>query len=309
MKQEDHKVIDLTLGSAMWGWTIPEKRCFELLDAFYAAGFRQIDTATNYPINKIPKDFRKSEIILQNWIKTNGIRDLAVTVKVGSINNLRTPDQNLSKSFLLINLDDYRALYGENFDMLMLHWDNRDYVAEIQQTLEALDETRKLGVHVGLSGIRYPELYADLNKNFQLDFYIQCKHNLLQSDYERYKPFHGSRRFITYGINAGGIKLNADEYSTTSSLQARGGNVEGMHPIVAPLRQIIAEANQVNNRPAINNMNQCGMIFAYYAPDVSSILTGPSSVEQLENTIDFFEKMHQFDYKNFYQQLQKIGPH
>lgn len=297
----------LLLGTAMWGWTIPETRCFELLNAFYAAGFRQIDTATNYPINKRPEDFRRAETILKSWTDAHGVTDLGIIVKVGSINNLRSPEHNLSKSFLLMNLDDYRAKFGSNLDMLMVHWDNRDDAAAIGQSLEALDEARRQGLKIGLSGIRHPEIYADLNQQFQFDFHIQFKHNLLQSDYERYKNFHGSNRFIAYGINAGGIKLDASAYHADSSLSARGGDITQEPPIAAPLRAIIAEANATDDRPAIESMNHCGMIFAYHSPDVAGILVGPSKVSQLEDTLNFYQHLHQFDFQDVYQKMSALA--
>jgi aryl-alcohol dehydrogenase-like predicted oxidoreductase len=298
--------MNLTLGTAMWGWTVPPETCFELLNHFYVNGFRQIDTATNYPINKQPEDFRKSENILLEWIKMHGVQDLETIVKIGSINNLRSPAHNLNKSFILMNLDDYHHKYGSNFTMLMIHWDNRNEENEILQTLEALDEARKLGLAIGLSGIQYPKIYCKLNKEFQFGFHIQFKHNLLQSDYARYQVFHGKRRFTTYGINAGGIKLDATEYNLESSLRARGGNIEAEHPIVTPLREILAKANQVKNRPKLLNMNQIGMLYAYHSPDIESILIGPSKLAQLQDTLEFFQSLQHFDYSEVYQELKQL---
>lgn len=305
MKQENHK--SLTLGTAMWGWTIPEKTCFELLDHFYASGFRQVDTATNYPINKQPEDFRKAENILLEWINAHGIKDLEVIVKIGSINNLRSPEHNLSKSFILMNLDEYRFKYGANLAMLMIHWDNRDDINEIRQTLEAFESVHAHNLQTGLSGIRHPELYAQLNKTFQFDFHIQIKHNLLQSDYHKYHFFHGKRRFITYGINAGGVKLDPEDYRTDSSLKARGGDVTTEHPITALLRQIMTEANQASDRPPLANMNHFGMIFSHYSPDVASILVGPSTLEQLEDTVEFFDQLQRYDYADVFSSLKKLA--
>ena len=75
METLDKQTPDLILGTALWGWTVPESTCYKLLDRFYEAGFRQIDTATNYPINKDPACFRLSESILINWISTNKVND------------------------------------------------------------------------------------------------------------------------------------------------------------------------------------------------------------------------------------------
>jgi len=296
----------LLLGTAMWGWTTSRERAFKLLDQFYEKGFREVDGATNYPINKQPDDFRKAEGILLDWIKANGVSDLKVMMKVGSLNNMRTPDHNLSKSFLLMMLDEYQHAFQENFDTLMLHWDNREDKSEMEETYEALQIAREQGCRVGLSGIRHPELHAEVNAAFELPLRIQIKHNLLKSDYERYAPFHGQHRFITYGINAGGIKLDPAAYHEDSSLRARGGDVSAPHPIVEPLQKAMAAANERTERPAITSMNHCGLAFAFHQPEVAGILLGTSRTEQLEDSINFFHALQRYDYSDFYEQLKRV---
>lgn len=292
----------------MWGWTTPKERCFEMLNHFYEHGFRQIDTATNYPINKQPEDFRKSENILSEWIKTQGIKDLKIIVKVGSINNLRSSVHNLSKSFLLMNLDDYQYKYGSNFNTFMIHWDNRDSEVEIRATLEALDKARAVGLEIGLSGILHPPLYKAFNTTFDFDFHIQIKHNLLQSDYLRYQVFHGKRCFTTYGINGGGIKLDVDDYNGQSSLQARGGNIAIEHPITLSLRQVLVQVNLLEPRPKLHTMNQIGMLYAYYSPDIESILIGPSNLSQLKDTLAFYTQLQSYDYTDVFKKLGELTP-
>ena len=297
----------LILGTAMWGWTTPRATCFQLLNHFYQEGYREVDGATNYPINKKTEDFRKAETLLQEWIKAHEVRDLKVMMKVGSINNLRTPENNLSKSFLLMLLDEYRNTFGTNLDTLMIHWDNRAEEKEIRESLEALAIARAQGLRIGLSGIRHPEIYARIQEDMGLEFRIQIKHNLLHSDYSRYQPFHGKAGFITYGINAGGVKLDPGEYSLESSLKARGGNIEQEHPFAGTLRSILAKANQTPGRPAVSTFNHCGMTFAYHSPDVSGILVGPSKQQQLEDSLDFYTALKTYDYRDLYQNLKDLN--
>lgn len=302
-----NKDVALILGTAMWGWTVDKPTAFQLLDQFYESGQREIDGATNYPINKQPEDFRRAEKILVEWINANGVRDLKVMMKVGSVNNMRTPDCNLSKSFLLIMLDEYRYAFGDNFDTFMLHWDNRADEAPVAETFEAFQLVKAKGYQLGLSGIRHPEVHARVNEAFGFDFRIQMKHNLLQSDYSRYAPFHGQGRFITYGVNAGGIKLDPNAYQPDSSLRARGGDTDAPHPITGPLQEVLAGANVRASRPAVSNMNHCGMAYAYHSPDVAGILIGPSRVAQLQGTLNFFEALQRYDYSDFYQSLKAVA--
>lgn len=311
MQQNPPRTIDsntptLILGTAMWGWTIPKDRCFALMDHFYTAGFREVDAATNYPINKVPADFRKSELILQEWIKANGINDLQVIMKVGSINNLFTPDHNLSPSFLMMNLDDYRNKFGANLDTFGIHWDNRDQTEEIEKSLEVLKMAADSGLRIGLSGIKQPAIYAALNQAFQLDFRFQMKHNLLKSDYNRYPQFHGKRRFVTYGINAGGFKLQQENYREDSSLKARGGDTTQEPAIVAPLKALIQQYRDHPKTP-IKSFNHCGMVYAFHSPDIQGILLGTSRIEQLKDSIDLYERMVGNDYEGIYEQLKRLA--
>ncbi|MCO6478211.1 MAG: aldo/keto reductase [Phaeodactylibacter sp.] len=297
----------LILGTAMWGWTTPRATCFDLLDRFYQQGFREVDGATNYPINKRPEDFRKAESILQEWITAHKVQDLRVMMKIGSINNLRTPENNLTKSFLLMLLDEYRGIFGPNLDTFMIHWDNREEEKSVRESLEALAIAREEGLRVGLSGIQHPEVYARLNQEFGIPFRIQIKHNLLVSDYPRYSAFHGKAGFITYGINAGGIKLDPGEYRESSSLKARGGNTDTEHPITRPLRGIIEEANRKSNRPSVSSFNHCGMAYAFHSPDIEGILLGPSRMGQLEDSLNFYAALKTYDYQDLYQSLNKLN--
>lgn len=290
----------LLLGSALWGWTVAPETAFQLLDDFYRHGFRQVDAATNYPINKNPADFRRAEQILLEWIRTHGVQDLEVIMKVGSLNNRFTPENNLTKSFLLMNLDDYRAKFGSNLHTYMIHWDNRQDAAKIDQSLQALDYARRQGLQIGLSGIRHPEIYHQLNRPYQFDFSIQIKHNLLHSDYERYAPFHGKRRFITYGINAGGLKFSTAAYHKQSSLKVRGGNIAEAPPVVQRLERLLPEINQKADRPDIQSFNHIGLCYAFHSPDIRGILLGCSRPEQLTDSIGFHRHLVDFDYRDVY---------
>lgn len=287
MIPSDKKPVQLLLGTALWGWTVSRPTCFELLDTFYAAGLRQIDAAVNYPINKNPADFRAAEHILLEWINSHGVRDLKITMKLGSLNNLRSPEHNLSKSFLLLNLDDYRYRLGSHWDTLMIHWDNRNDLHAIAETMEALAIAREAGLRIGLSGIRYPELYAQLNtqSGFNFDFHIQIKHNFLQSDHARYPDFHGRRRFAAYGIHAGGLKPNAADYRADSSLKARGGDLQSLAP------EVERWIHWIEKQPRKLGFHEAALMFAAAHPDVESIIIGPSSTAQLLDTIEVWKNL------------------
>lgn len=299
--------IQLYLGTAMWGWTLPAKQCFALLDEFYALGGRAVDCATNYPINKKPHDFRAAENILHQWQSANAIDDLEIVMKIGSVNNMFTPEHNLSPSFLLLNADYYQNIFGNNLSCLMIHWDNRDQKEEINKSLQVLSKLQETGLKIGLSGIKHPDIYQELileNKLSSLP--IQCKHNLIYSDLERYHPLHKYGDFIAYGINGGGVKLTQD-YSQKATLLARGGDPTKFKSLIEALnKQLAVFKEAAANRIIPESMNQLGMIYAAYHPLIKGILLGVSKEKQLQDSWSWAEVIAKNDYRDLYASLVEV---
>ena len=294
---------DLILGTGMWGQTVSKKEAFALLDTFYAAGFRDIDTATNYPINKNPEDFRKAENYLHEWINTHKINDLRIICKFGSVNNLFTPEHNLSKSFVLMNAQEYQNKFGENTATLMIHWDNRTDKEAIKETYEALKIAEISGWKVGLSGIKFPELHAEVNQEYNFDFSIEIKHNPFESSYKHCSPFHSdTRRFIAYGTTGGGIKLD-EKYSDASSLILRNKLTNVKSEKIGKVKLILEKVNKNQGRPKITQMFELGLINAAYHSEMKGTILGCSHLEQLESSIDFHRNLYQFDYLDVYEGL------
>jgi aryl-alcohol dehydrogenase-like predicted oxidoreductase len=288
----------------MWAWTVSRGRCYDLLDTFYALGGRRVDTATNYPINKRPADFRAAERILADWLSLRGVEDMHVMVKVGSVNNLMTPDHLLGPSFLQLCQQEYRALFGPNLHTLMIHWDNRDEPAAIRATLATLDEWRASGQTVGLSGIRYPECYAPLLA--ALDWRaipLQLKHNLIYSDYARYAPLHERISPIAYGLTGGGLKLAPQ--AEGESLRARGGAATPHTPLLNRLRQWLEDWE--HPAPPPTSMNQIGMLYALYHPAIDQVLLGGSRPAHLEDSFHWYEQLGSHDYNQAYTELQTLA--
>jgi aryl-alcohol dehydrogenase-like predicted oxidoreductase len=63
----------LLLGTAQWGWTVNRTQAFDLLEAWFKAGYQAVDGATNYPINKNPDHWRASETILAEFVQAHGL--------------------------------------------------------------------------------------------------------------------------------------------------------------------------------------------------------------------------------------------
>lgn len=71
-------IAPLALGGNVFGWTVDEKRAFELLDAFVDAGGNLIDTADVYPAWVPGNRGGESEAIIGKWLKKSGKRERVV---------------------------------------------------------------------------------------------------------------------------------------------------------------------------------------------------------------------------------------
>ena len=320
----------LLLGTAQWGWTVPRAEIFRLLDAWVQAGRRGIDAATNYPINRQPEDFRAAEKMLEDYIRAHGLHDLQVTMKVGSLDNLRSPESNLAPSFVHMMADEYRRCLGTNLHSIMFHWDNRADEMAIRASLEVLGQLQQqYGLRPGLSGIAHPAAYARANAGLDLTYDIQLKHNVLHSDLDRYRPLLSPSgqlprfpvytpgaaklsaeatpptRVFAYGINAGGVQLDGP-YPTGSTFLARGGQPEQIVARLEQIRGLLPALNLAFVRPPVKTMNHLGLIYAGLHPQVSGLVLGFSAVRQLHETLDFWRNLETFDYVDVFDALDKM---
>jgi aryl-alcohol dehydrogenase-like predicted oxidoreductase len=268
----------LVLGTALWGWTVGRFEAHDLLHGFYAAGGRWTDTASNYPINKEPADFGRAETLLAERVRTGTLPELKVICKVGSKSNSGSPDIDLTPHFLFTAHDRYRLLFGTAYRCLMIHWDNRDQPAEINATVQALKTIESEGYDIGLSGVRCPDLYAETLGGIL----IEIKHNLLEHKaYRHYAAFHGRARFLAYGLNMGGIKMEG-AYTPSNSAWVRGVDTTLN---TSHFLRIITHDHPHPAWP--RSFNQLGMLFAHNEKDVAGLIVGPSSMEQLHETLHY----------------------
>ncbi|MCB0523630.1 MAG: aldo/keto reductase [Saprospiraceae bacterium] len=299
----------LLLGTAQWGWTVSRKAAFEELDIWLKAGCSGIDCATNYPINKNPDDFRAAEHILVDYIKAHGLGNLQITMKIGGLDNMRSPESNLHPSFIQMMAGEYRQLFGENLDCLMVHWDNRKNETEICESLAMLASLKKeYGVKPGLSGIKHPETYNECLQSHDLHCDIQLKHNLLHSDLSRYTSVlpSGVHKYFAYGINAGGLKLENTPYNTESTFLARGGRPDTSVELLDQVKKLVEIFNENPNRPAISTMNQLGLIFAGLNREIAGVVVGASSGNQLQETLHYWSILDDSLYHDVYTGLLSI---
>ncbi|WEN15313.1 aldo/keto reductase [Rhodanobacter sp. AS-Z3] len=180
-------VTPLALGGNVFGWTADEKRSFELLDAFVAAGGNLIDTADMYSSWVPGNGGGESETIIGKWLKRSGKRDQVVlATKVAkwgehpglSPVNIRSAVDGSLQRLQVDCIDLYQA-HQDDASVLMV-----DTLGEFSRLIEA-GKVRVIGAS-NFSAARFADALA-VSKEHGLPRYesLQPEYNLVsRADYE-----------------------------------------------------------------------------------------------------------------------------
>ncbi len=282
---------ELCLGTAMWGWSVNRDTAFAIMDCFYANGGRHVDTSNNYPLNDSRDDYRKSPLFLSEWCRLRGVEDLNITYKVGSISNEKKPENNLTPEYLESQIAWAREAFDENLRCVMLHWDNRQDLALIEDTLVYLDVLCESNLDLGLSGIANPELYrlGLASRKFQ-GLAIQVKHNFLYSaldDYAELACF--SPKVWAYGISVSGLKLSEGEYNENSYVSLARGDDYHSSMLSSKLRNALIET--ISSNLIIENIYHVAIAFAEQEERLHGYLVAPSNLSQMQNIFKFLKNI------------------
>jgi len=277
----------ISLGTAMWGWSVDKNEAFSILDYFYDEGERQVDAANNYPINGNELDYRKSALFLAEWCKTRDVHDLKITFKVGSTTNTNSPDYDLSREHMHAQYNWSRENFGENLNCIMIHWDNRNKKEDINESCQYLHELQRINIEVGLSGIKYPDIYRQsLADNGLVGMNVQAKHNFLFSGFSHYKELDVLRpKYWAYGISVSGLKLSAKEYTKSSYVTLVRSDDYHKDMLLKGAKEILNKIIKENNQ--FSNLYHIAIAYAEKDDLLHGYMVAPSSLEQMQDIIKF----------------------
>ncbi|MFD1630310.1 aldo/keto reductase [Pseudopedobacter beijingensis] len=160
--QSGIKVAPIVFGGNVFGWTIDEKKSFEILDAFVAAGFDFIDTADTYSYWVDGNTGGESETIIGNWLHSRKNRDkVVIATKVGSEN--RSHGRDISKAYILKTVEEsLKRLKTDYIDLYQTHWD--DDKTPVEETLSAYEQLIREGKirTIGASNLSAERMKASL---------------------------------------------------------------------------------------------------------------------------------------------------
>ncbi len=284
------QVYPITLGGNVFGWTIDEKRSFEILDAFIGAGFNFIDTADIYSRWAQGNKGGESETIIGNWLKKNKNREkVIIATKVGG--DIGSGKRDLSKKYIIKAAEEsLKRLQTDYIDLYQSHWDDEN--TPIEETLEAYAQLKEEGKvrHIGASNFSAERLKESLETAYEngLPAYetFQPHYNL----YER-EIFENGLEPICLGNNLGilnyyslasGFLTGKYRSKEDAEKSQRGGSAvkyldERGLKILAALDKV---AEELNTKQAT-----VALAWLIHRPSVTAPIVSATSLSQLESII------------------------
>ncbi|WP_120717935.1 aldo/keto reductase [Tsuneonella amylolytica] len=154
--------IPLVLGGNVFGWSSKGDEAFAVLDAFYEAGGRMIDTADVYSAWVPGHEGGESETVLGEWLASRGVRsEMRLHTKTGMLGG----SELYERVRVLQSLD--RSLERLRTDRVDLYYAHKDYPElEIEQIVDAFDGAVRSGKAkaVGASNFGADRLNAALTQ-------------------------------------------------------------------------------------------------------------------------------------------------
>lgn len=286
----DIKVAPFNLGGNVFGWTLDEKKSFEILDAFVDAGFEFIDTADMYSYWVDGGAGGQSETIIGKWMKARNNRDkVIIATKVGGATGVNEVDT--SRKHILETVEkSLKRLQTDYIDIYYTHYD--DEKTPIEETLSAYDELIKQGKvrHIAASNISPERLREsmEISEKNNLPKYqaLQPLYNLVEREgYEKnYAPLveeFGLTVFPYYALASGfltGKYRSKDDL--TKSVRGQGVanylNDKGLN-ILKALDELAEKHNAV---PAT-----ISLAWLSAQPNIGGPVASATSIEQLNQIL------------------------
>ncbi|KRE83522.1 alcohol dehydrogenase [Rhodanobacter sp. Soil772] len=282
-------IAPLALGGNVFGWSVDEKRAFELLDAFVDAGGNLIDTADVYSAWVPGNAGGESETIIGKWLKKSGKRDqVLISTKVAKwaehpglspVNIRQAVDGSLQR--LQVDCIDLYQAHQDDASVPM-----EDTLGEFARLIEA-GKVRVIGAS-NFSAARFADALA-VSKRHGLPRYesLQPEYNLVsRAGYEKeLEPLIRRENIGVIGYYALASGFLSGKYRSEADLaksSARGGavkkflNPHGLQVLAA--LDAVAAAHHAT--PA-----QVALAWLIARPGITAPIVSATSVEQLRELL------------------------
>ena len=280
--------LPLVLGGNVFGWTSEGDDGFAVLDAFYEAGGRMIDTADVYSVWVPGNKGGESEAVIGRWLESRGVRsEMRIHTKTGMLGGKELYEPARVLQSLDASLERLRT------DYLDLYYAHRDYtelaVANIVGAFDGAVRTgkvRALGASQFAPARLAEALAAAVTAGAAPFTVLQNEYNLLnRADFgpemQRLCAKNGIPMLPYYGLAAGYL---TGKYRTEADLAgaARGFRVKDFlergGPVLAALDEVAAETGA--SLPAI------ALAWLRAQPGIAAPIASARTVEQLGPLIE-----------------------
>jgi aryl-alcohol dehydrogenase-like predicted oxidoreductase len=281
-------VAPLAFGGNVFGWSVDEKRSFDLLDAFVDAGGNLIDTADVYSAWAPGNRGGESETIIGKWLKRSGKRQqVLIATKVAKW----AEHPGLSPVNIREAVDgSLQRLQVDCIDLYFAHQDDAsvpmaDTLGEFARLIEA-GKIRAIGAS-NFSASRVADALAISGKqNLPRYECLQPEYNLVsrhgyEAELEPLARRENLGVISYYGLASGFLSGKYRSEADLAKSSTRGGGVKKyLTPhglgVLAALDEV---AKTHGATPA-----QVALAWLMARPGISAPIAGATSVEQLRET-------------------------
>lgn len=282
--------VPLVLGGNVFGWTSKGDEALAVLDGFYEAGGRMIDTADVYSAWIPGHKGGESEAVLGQWLSSRGVRsEMRIHTKTGMMGGHEqyTPD-GISKA-----LDGcLERLKTDYVDLFYAHKDFEELAPT--QIVSAFDVAVKSGKakSLGASNFTADRLSAMLDASADLDAQpftvLQNEYNLVNrgaygADLQKLCTERGVIMLPFFGLAAGYLTGKYREEADFAK-SARGGRVRevmGEHgPRVLSVMDEVAEETGASHAAI-------ALAWLVRQPGIPAPIASARTARQLEELLEF----------------------
>ncbi len=286
----DLYIYPIAFGGNVFGWTLDEKKSFEILNGFTEAGFNFIDTADVYSRWAPGNTGGESERIIGKLLKEKKNRhDIVLTTKVGS--DMGDGKKGLKKAYILKAIEDsLQRLKTDYLDLYHTHFD--DVETPVEETLEAYAQLEKDGKirWIGTSNMAPERIKASLDASAAkgLPRYQHLKPHSTLHAREKYETnyealaLENNLGVITYFSLESGFLTG--KYRTKADLDKspRGGDMDKYFDERG--LKILAALDEVSNH---HNATPAAVAIAWllHNPSITAPIVSATSTSQLDSII------------------------
>lgn len=282
--------IPLVLGGNVFGWTSNGDEAFAVLDAFYEAGGRMIDTADVYSAWVPGHKGGESETVLGEWMASRGVRgDMRIHTKTGMLGGSELYDPER----ILQSLDASLARLQSN--TIDLYYAHKDYPElEIGAIVDGFDGAVKSGKvkALGASNFNAARLgtaleHAEATAATPFTA-LQNEYNLVARsaygpDLQALATSQGIAMLPFFGLAAGYL---TGKYRTEVDFvsSVRGGRAKELSSGNGP--QVLAVMDEIAAETGAS-LSAIALAWLVHQPGISAPIASARTVEQLSELLEF----------------------